>query len=144
MRHVGPYNQVGETWDKLCMWAGPRGLFGPHTEILGVSHDDPDVTPPDKLRYDACLTVGDAVEAEGEVGIQEVAGGEYAVTTHHGPYEKLSETYAKLCGQWLPSSGRVPRSAPAYEVYRNSPADTAPEDLITDIHLPLEPKGVSG
>ncbi|MFH1419699.1 MAG: AraC family transcriptional regulator, partial [Planctomycetota bacterium] len=140
IRHIGPYTEVGETWGKLCTFAGPRGLFGPQTVMLGVSHDDPDVTPADKIRYDACMTVGESFQPDGEVGVQEVEGGEYAVMTHHGPYEKLNETYAKLCGQWLPSSGRELRSAPPFELYRNSPRDTAPEDLLTDIHLPLQPK----
>ncbi len=140
MRHVGPYDQVGQTWNKLCAWAGPQGLIGPQTMMLGVCHDDPDVTPPDKIRYDACLTVAASVQPEGEVGVQEVEGGEYAVVIHRGPYEKLSESYARLCGNWLPNSGRELRSAPAFEVYRNSPHDTPPEDLITEIHLPLRAK----
>jgi AraC family transcriptional regulator len=42
-------------------------------------------------------------------------------------------------GQWLPRSGRELRSAPGFEVYFNDPNSTAPEDLVTDIHLPLEP-----
>ncbi|MBN2562089.1 MAG: AraC family transcriptional regulator [Phycisphaerae bacterium] len=140
MRHVGPYDQVGETWNKLCAWAGPRGLLGPQTTPLGLCHDDPDVTPADKIRYDACLPVDASFKPEGDVGVQEIDGGEYAVATHHGPYERLSETYAQLCGQWLPSSGRELRSSPPLEVYRNSPHNTAPEDLITEIHLPLKAK----
>ena len=140
VRHVGPYHEVGATWDKLCAWAGPRGLFGPHTVMLGVCHDDPEVTPADKIRYDACLSVNASVQGEGEVGIQEIEGGEYAVATHHGPYEKLSESWGQLCGQWLPSSGYEPRSAPGFELYRNSPHNTAPEDLVTDLHLPLQAK----
>ncbi len=137
VRHVGPYQGVGEAWQKLCGWAGPRGLFGPNTAMLGVCHDDPDVTPPERIRYDACISAPDGLEAEGDVGIQEVAGGDYAVTTHHGPYENLAATYAVLCGEWLPSSGRELRSAPSLEFYRNSPQDTKPEDLVTDIYMPL-------
>lgn len=140
VRHVGPYNQVGETWGKLCAWAGPRGLLRPDTTFLALCHDDPEVTPPDKIRYDACIPVDASLQPEGEVGVQEITGGAYAVATHHGPYEKLAETYAQLCGQWLPTSGCEPRSAPSIEIYRNSPQDTAPEDLVTDIHLPLAPK----
>ena len=85
MRHVGPYHEVGETWQKLCGWAGPRGLFGPNTTLLGVCHNDPEVTPPEHIRYDACITAPDGLAADGDVGIQEIAGGDYAVTTHHGP-----------------------------------------------------------
>jgi hypothetical protein len=65
-------------------------------------------------------------------------GGAFAVTTHRGPYDKLGETYARLCGEWLPASGREARSAPSFEMYRNSPRDTSPADLLTDIYLPLE------
>jgi AraC family transcriptional regulator len=136
MRHVGPYGEVGQTWGKLFAWAGPRGLIGHGARILGIVHDDPEVTPPDKVRYDACIVVDDCFQPEGEVGLQEIAG-EYAVATHQGPYETLWETYARACGQWLPASGRELRSSPSLEVYRNSPRETRPEDLLTDIHLPL-------
>ena len=140
MRHVGPYHEVGGTWEKLMTWAGPRGLLGPQMRCLGICHDDPEVTPADKIRYDACLVVDDRFQPEGDVGAQEVAGGEYAVTTHHGPYEKLAETYARLCGEWLPSQGREPRSAPSLEFYLNNPQQTAPEDLRTEVRVPLQPR----
>lgn len=136
MRHVGPYREVGQIWGKLFAMVGPRGLVGRGTRILGIAHDDPEVTPPEKVRYDACIVVDDRFRPEGDLGLQEI-GGEYAVTTHRGPYETLGETYARVCGQWLPESGRELRTAPSVEVYRNSPQDTRPEDLLTDIHLPL-------
>ena len=106
VRHTGPYGAVGQTWGRLMAWAGPRGLFGPRTRMLGLVHDDPEVTPPDRVRYDACVTVDERCRPEGDVGVQEVGGGEYAVTTHRGQYDKLGKTYAQLCGEWLPTSGR--------------------------------------
>ena len=138
MRHVGPYRGVGATWVKLMAWAGPRGLIGPGTLALGVAHDDPDVTSPDKIRYDACIAVGDSFLPEGEVGVQQVGGGEYAITTHRGRYQTVMQTIARLCGEWLPASGREPRSAPVLGILRNFPPDTRPEDLLTDIYFPLE------
>ena len=48
---------VGATWGKLAAWAGARGLFGPGPRFIGVSYDDPQITPPEKLRYDAAITV---------------------------------------------------------------------------------------
>jgi AraC family transcriptional regulator len=84
------------------------------------------------------LVVDERAEPEGDVGIQQVGGGDYAVTTHYGPYNQLGDTYARLCGQWLPSSGRELRWAPSLEFYRNSPHDTPPEKLVTDIFMPLE------
>jgi AraC family transcriptional regulator len=140
MRHVGPYNEVGGTWEQLMMFLGKEGLLGGDAQFIGICHDDPAVTPPDKIRYDACVTVGDSFRAAGEIGVQTIPGSEYAVLTHFGPYNKLGESYAKLLGQWLPRSGRSLRPTPCFEVYLNSPESTEPEDLVTDLYAPLEPK----
>ena len=137
LRYTGPYDQVGATWGKLATWAGPRGLFGPATHFIGVSYDDPEITPADKLRYDAAITVSVAVQPAGEIGFGELAGGEYAILMYSGPYEGLGAAYRALFGGWLPSSGRELRDAPCLEVYLNSPQTTRPEDLLTSIHVPL-------
>ena len=137
MRHVGPYNQVGATWDKLLPIMGKEGLLGDSPMMIGICHDDPEVTAPSRLRYDACVTVDDDFRAQGELGVQTIVGGQHAVTTHQGPYNKLGDTYAALLGQWLPRSGRELAGTPCFEVYLNSPESTAPEDLLTDVYAPL-------
>lgn len=140
VRHVGPYCQVGKAWETLCTFLGKEGRLGGDCQFIGLSHDDPEVTPPDKIRYDACITVSDDFHARGDIGVQVIGGRDYAVMTHLGPYEKLNESYAKLLGQWLPRSGRELNGGPSLEFYLNSPENTAPEDLITDICAPLESK----
>ena len=137
MRHVGAYSQVGATWDKLLPILGKDGRLGGNPMFIGICHDDPEVTAPARLRYDACVTVDRDFRGEGDAGTQTVAGGEYAVTTHQGPYNKVGDTYAELLGQWLPRSGRELLNTPCFEVYLNSPDNTAPKDLLTDIYAPL-------
>ena len=139
VRHVGPYANVGAAWTRLTAWAGPRGLLAGRPRLLGLVHDDPDVTPPDRVRYDACLVVARPVRPDGDVGVQQLPGGDYAVTTHRGPYDALGNTYARLCGRWLPSIGREPGDAPAFEVYRNTPQRVAPAELLTDVNVPIKP-----
>jgi AraC family transcriptional regulator len=137
VRHVGPYQECGAAWEKLWTFAAQYGLFSHETLRIGIGHDNPDVTPSDKLRYDACLTVDDRFQATGEVGVQELPGGEYAMVIHRGPYSGLPDVYRWLFREWLPTSGRELRSAPCFEVYVNDPATTPPEDLVTEICLPL-------
>jgi AraC family transcriptional regulator len=137
IRHIGTFSRVGSAWTALVAWASTRNIFGPQTRALGVIHDDPDITPPEKLRYDAAVTIVRDATPEGPVGIQELPGGEYAITRHCGPYDRISETYARMCGEWLPSSNRELASAPALEFYLNTPQSTKPEDLLTDACLPL-------
>ena len=139
LRHVGPYGSAGHVFERLCAWAGRRGLFGRDTLVLGICHDDPDVTAPDKIRFDCCVTVNERTDGEGEIGIQTMEGGECAVLTQYGPYTQLGEAYRWLFGVWLPTSGREPRNVPPFEVYHGDPKQTSPEQLRTDIHVPLEP-----
>jgi AraC family transcriptional regulator len=138
LRRVGPYNQVGSAWGRLMSWAGMRGLLGPNMKLIGIVHDDPDVTPPDKVRYDAAGTVDRPVQPEGEFGVLEFPAGTYAVVTHKGPYDGLAKVYQRIYGGWLPKSGYQLRDVPAFEQYLNSPMNAKPEDLLTLIHLPVD------
>jgi AraC family transcriptional regulator len=138
VRHTGPYQDCGKAWDKLCAYLGKEGFFTSTTRFIGLCHDDPEVTPPDKVRYDACATVGPEFRAVGEIGVQTIPGGDYAVTMHYGPYQNLSKTYARVFGQWLPRSGREMGDGPSLELYQNDPNSTAPEDLVTEIQVPLK------
>ena len=49
----------------------------------------------------------------------------------------MRAAYQWLYGDWLLRSGREPADAPVFEEYLNSPRDTAPTELLSDIYLPL-------
>ena len=140
VRHVGPYAECGKAWEKVCAYAGRKGYFRGAPLVAGLCHDDPEVTAPERIRYDACLGLGEDVEPEGEVGVQEIGGGEYAMAVHEGPYENLHKTYAALFGEWGPQSGREFAAAPSIEVYLNDPQTTPPEALLTKVYARLAPK----
>ena len=59
VRHVGPYQECGAAWEKLRKFAVQQGWSASDVLRIGIGHDNPEVTPADKLRYDACLTVDD-------------------------------------------------------------------------------------
>jgi AraC family transcriptional regulator len=59
------------------------------------------------------------------------------VLEHTGPYATLAGAYDWLYGVWLPQSGEEPRDAPPIELYVNDPRTTPPNDLRTDIRLPV-------
>jgi AraC family transcriptional regulator len=138
VRHIGPYMEVGRSFDTLMAWAQARQLLRPGARSLGLYHDDPAAVAPDALRSDACLEVPEDVAAESEVTILTVAGGPHAVLRHTGPYAELERSYAWLYRTWLPVSGAEPAAAPIFEQYLNDPRTTPAAALITDIHLPLQ------
>ncbi len=139
VRHIGPYDQVGVAWDEICQRLGATGHIGPGAQTLGISYDDPENTPPEELRYDAAITVPDDFEAPAGVQLQRLAGGDYAVFTHQGPFNQLSRAYRHVMGEWLPRSGRELADTPCFEAYLSDPENTPEDELLTDVHVPLAP-----
>ncbi|WP_320005776.1 GyrI-like domain-containing protein [Maridesulfovibrio sp.] len=138
VEHVGPYEGVGEAWEKLCSWAGPAQLFTPGTRFYGVYYDDPREVPAEKLRSEACITIEKEVAVPDGIMLKDFEGGKYAVTTHLGPYENLSESWLKFYTEWLPQSGETHAESSCYEQYLNDPKNTKPEHLVTLLLMPLK------
>ncbi|WP_147821695.1 AraC family transcriptional regulator [Salidesulfovibrio onnuriiensis] len=142
VRHIGPYQECKKAWDELGAWAGPKGLINESAKYLGACYDDPEQTPPEKCRYDACITVPEGTEVGGNVQAMTIEGGDYAVLVHKGPYETLGQGWKAIFMEWLPSSGREVTCGQdgkvCFEQYLNDPAEIKPEDLLTAIHLPLK------
>ena len=140
VRRTGRYDRAAsEAWAVLMKFAYSRKLMRKDTKMIGISHDSPEITPEDRLRYDACITVEGDIEPEGEVGVQRIPGGRYAVFLHRGSYERLDETYRYIFSVWLAESGEKLRETPVFEVYLNrDPRRTKPENLRTEIWVPVE------
>lgn len=83
-RHTGAFNQIGNAYEKLMRWAGPRGLIGPDTHGITVYHDDPSVTEIEKVRQSACIPVHREVKVEGEIGKMTLPAGLPPLPWNHG------------------------------------------------------------
>jgi AraC family transcriptional regulator len=138
LRHVGPYAEVGQTWQRLYAWAGQNGLLRNSAQSMAVCHDDPEVTPAEKVRCDCCLILNRPVCMEGELFQQTIAARDYAVALHTGAYAQVNSIYAELAGQWIPAAGREIANQPSIEFYLNRPGDTPEDQLQTMVCLPLE------
>jgi len=139
VRKTGVYSEASAAaFGALLSFAYSNRLMKKETQIIGISYDSPDITDADKLRYDACITITDEIQPQGEVGVQTVASGRYAIFIHKGAYEEFSQTYGLIFSQWLPQSGERLREAPIFERYLNrDPRRTKPENLRTEIFVPL-------
>ena len=135
VRHVGPYNEVGRCFEHLFEWAASVG--GRPGRVFNLSYDDPDTVAPESLRSDACLELRTNVPPPPDITVDTLAAGRYAIYTHRGPYDGILEAYRRLFSLWLPQSGEEVDDRPCMEIYRNSPLDTPPAELLTDLCLPL-------
>jgi AraC family transcriptional regulator len=135
--HTGSYMQIGKAFDPLFGWCAARGLLGPQSRAVGIFYDDPSCVGEARLRSRACVVVNEPVDVTPPMMMAEIPGGSVAVLRFRGPYATMRAAYQWLYGEWLVQSGAQPADAPVFEEYLNSPRDTAPNDLLTDIHLPL-------
>jgi len=135
--HTGPYSEIGRAFEQFSALVAARNLWPDLGVMIGVYLDMPGTVPDAELRS---LAGADYQGAEIPDGLQgfDISGGRVAVLTFKGPYAELPAAYDSLFGGWLPQSGEEPADAPCYEIYLNDPRRTAPEDLLTEIILPLK------
>lgn len=139
MRHLGPYNQIGTTIEKLLSWAGPKGLIQfPKTQILVVYHDNPETTPAIELRSDACITIPEGTTSDEQVKTMKIPGGQFAVAHVELDKSEYSAAWDKLLNEWMPRSGCKPDEARlCYELYLNNPEEHPKKKHIVDICEPI-------
>lgn len=131
-------NDYCGTWNKLWKFVQEQNLFCPDMEYICIYHDDPKVTEPEKLHTDVCLTLNATASPKGEIGLKTIEGGKYAIFSYQGPYSDLGAVYDMIYSQYLPSNGYRIGMSQGYEKYLNNPSDTAPENLLTEIYIPVE------
>lgn len=133
--HIGAYYKISEAFSRLGAIIGSRGLWPQTGNMVGIFYDSPHDTPEDQLNSFAAVQTG--IDAPEGLELREIPAGERAILTLKGPYSGLQAAYDYLYGPWLAASDRSPSDAPSFEIYLNSPLDTAQGDLLTEIHLPL-------
>jgi AraC family transcriptional regulator len=150
VRHVGSYDECGPAWERLCGLVYPAGVCTQNEVAYAVCYDDPDTTPMEKCRMDVSLSLPKGMDAatpalatllqSTELFTQHLAnGGEYACVLIKGPYSLIHPAYRSLYGEWLPQSGREPGDSMGFEAYYNDPTSTPPEELLSEIFVPLKP-----
>lgn len=138
VRQVGPYVKVTcePEFGKLMQWAGPRNYVGPG-KVLAIYWDNPEVTPSERCRFDACVIVPDGTKPEGQVYIQTLSGGPYAVCHFELRPDDIQRAWEDAFA-WLCDSGYECNDTPCYEVYHNNAAEHPEGKWLFDICIPLK------
>lgn len=137
---TGPAFQTAPqaAFDTLMGYLMPSNLITKSRHVIAIYPDEPVVGK--EVRVDAGVIFADGVEPEAPDGMayQTLQSGKWAVFQHVGPYDNLWQTWQGIYRDWLPTSGEETRDALCFEDYINSPDEVAPEELLTDIYVPLE------
>jgi AraC family transcriptional regulator len=138
--YVGNYMGNAEIFrglfEKLFGWAFQKQVIGPDTVVLSAYYDDPNVTPPEKMRVEVCMTIPGSTGGEGDIGKKVLPGGKYAVMrTELTESEENGSAWEKLVEWVIQHNLTIDLSRASYEVYLNNPEEHPEKHHIVDICL---------
>lgn len=143
VRHIGSYEElpgpileskeVKQLKSLLTLWVSPMS----HHKWVGISQDDPEISPKEKIRFDLGFTMGPNTKTiPSGFGVQTIRGGKFLQIRFQGSYSKLPQIYHWILNEYVISHSIQLRNSPPWECYLN-PFETNEEKQITDIYLPI-------
>lgn len=137
VRRLGNYDYRTHdaAFDALMQWAVPAG-YRDSGMTFGLYWDNPDVTPPGKCRIDACIVVPEGTAPDGQVGIQTICGGQYAVARAKVLNDNFKEPWDALF-RWIIRKGYQCADIPNYQIYLNDGKAHPLGMWVVDLCVPL-------
>jgi len=138
IRHVGEYEKLDETWEKIMQFAGKNRLFNDKFYAYAIAYDNPDISNNNRLRYDACVSATKEIKLKNqEIRAKVLDGGKYAVFLHKGKHSDLTHTYDAIFGNWLYKSSISLRDVPLFQRFLNNKFEVGEGELLTEIYVPV-------
>jgi len=139
IRHTGSYDDLEQEFERLYNWVVSNNI--PVQRTIGMFYDNPDYTPKNRLRSAACFEVAVGYQPQGLTsGIEfgEVPGAQYATMRYIGPYDQMEPVWSSFTNHIEKNlNRRISEDIPALEIYVNDPETTPPQQLITDLYMPV-------
>lgn len=113
VRPAFPVPNLVEGLAQLGAWLGRRGVDWRGAQLVGMSWDNYETTPMDRLSYDLGIEVPAAVAAEGPFGIHELPHFRAVEVGCSGPMQDIADAWDYLYESWFPQSVHEPADLPA-------------------------------
>jgi AraC family transcriptional regulator len=142
-RAMGPYEvSCREAWSRMNGWLDRCSARSRVKQGYGYFRDNPRLTAPELLRYDACVPVTFGLDPEPDSGIgrQTLPGGAYAVYTHVGSYSEIGGLFSRLHSEIVPKRGlTLDYDRPFATIYLNDPSITREMHRRCELCVPVLP-----
>lgn len=136
IRRIGTYGSGNhETMSALKSFAAANGLMTKEAVILGIAQDNPMTTPPEKCRYDACVSVNDGFSTDNaNVQVGTFGGGKYMVFTVPHTAEAVAEVWGVIYPQTVAAGENPDFTKPVIERYTIGGVEAG----VCEICVPIE------
>ncbi len=131
IRMTGRYSDCGHGFATLGKWLGRHIAGMPLCLFYDGEYREDDAS------FEPCMPIRKAVEADG-ISVRELPAAHCATLLHHGPYEELSHSYARLLKYVKQRDYEL--LLPTREVYLKGPGMIFrgnPKKYVTEIQIPI-------
>ncbi|WP_261843607.1 AraC family transcriptional regulator [Aliamphritea ceti] len=145
IRHQGYGRNIRNSWQLLTAWAASQDislLTTPDVQI-GLHHSNPSRIPLEQCRYVACTAIeaplrkAVPLKKRGIINEMIIPGGLHACFKLHGRYGELLPWISKIMEEWLPESGLVAKTTPAFAIYEKNHFLNKNEEFSLKFCLPV-------
>ncbi|MDF2985447.1 MAG: transcriptional regulator, AraC family [Eubacterium sp.] len=137
--HKSP--EIEASFIKLYTWAMARDLISRETIVMGITLDNPEILPLQECRHDTCITVDQAVEPDGVIGVRDIhTKAKYVSFKFDTGIPEFHKTFFEvidyLYGNWIPLNGYIPEDKPCIELYKQN---TENKHIYIELLIPVRP-----
>lgn len=115
--HGYNFDAIWETWTELRRRVEATGQDWAACGHFALSHDHPGLTPPERCRYDACVSLPEGVTVNLDLPKNVIPAGVFATFPVGGPDHSILGKYLEFYTVWMPQSGYEPDNFPVVERY---------------------------
>lgn len=137
MEFGGPFDQMEKSIQTFMGEFFKQGL-APAGPFLGVYFNDPRQVKPEELKWNIGFPVSEDANVQPPLKKVEFKKTTAAVYLHIGPYEKMDKAYEKVFKYVEDNGYKI--VWPVYDKYLNNPMQVKPEELKTEMIIPVEKK----
>ena len=135
IRHTGYSRSIKQTWQLLNAWAITQNIVS--NAQLGLHHSNPTQVSLEDCRYVACVEIDKPLIKAGLINSMVIPGGLHAKFDFEGIYGELLPSISKVLEQWLPTTGLVTSTTPAFVIYHKNHFLSKDEHYKLSFYLPV-------
>ncbi|WP_103070382.1 AraC family transcriptional regulator [Aquimarina sediminis] len=136
--HIGKFDEIGNTYERLFKWASQKRLLNSkNLKAITIYHDNPKVTQMSKVRLSTCITIDKDISAEGEVKPILIQSGHYAVGHFEITADLFQKAWDSMC-VWVLENGYNFRDSDYFEIYLNDHKTHPEQKFVIDICIPVK------
>lgn len=130
--------EFNKVWDNFWNVVMQNNFLSWKPDVFSVYYDNPFESSVADCRAECCVATHKMISNSENIGTKTLAGGKYLMLRYKGPHNRLLELNGYILGEWVSKSNYKLRNSPLIERYINNYRYVEPNNLLTEIYIPIE------